>query len=71
MMSTPPPTASSCQAVLNKAGITGWQVGKSKVFLRFFHLDELNQVLKPYPLAALQIQRGMCTLCIMGGFFFA
>eukprot|EP00037_Helgoeca_nana_P022476 m.229688 g.229688 ORF g.229688 m.229688 type:complete len:966 (+) comp26005_c0_seq2:193-3090(+) len=52
----PPATAQSCQAILARSGCKGWQVGKTKVFLRYFHMAELAQTLLPYPTAAGHIQ---------------
>lgn len=54
--STPPASAQSCQAILARSGCKGWQVGKTKVFLRYFHMSELAQTLLPYPTAAARIQ---------------
>jgi myosin-3 len=33
------------------------QVGKTKVFLRYFHIDQLNKCLQPFPNTAMQVQR--------------
>eukprot|EP00042_Codosiga_hollandica_P039796 m.336479 g.336479 ORF g.336479 m.336479 type:complete len:957 (+) comp55698_c0_seq1:23-2893(+) len=55
--SNPPPNDGSCRKICEKSGISGYQVGKTKVFLRYFHVDELNIKLKPYPDAAARIQR--------------
>ena len=54
--SKPPMDASSCKAILSRTNCTGWQVGKTKVFLRYFHIPELHEALKPYPTAAERIQ---------------
>eukprot|EP00049_Salpingoeca_infusionum_P017711 m.354083 g.354083 ORF g.354083 m.354083 type:complete len:962 (-) comp16916_c0_seq1:372-3257(-) len=50
--SSPPASGASCSRVLEKAGLTGWQIGKTKVFLRYFHMDELNEKFLPFPMAA-------------------
>eukprot|EP00043_Microstomoeca_roanoka_P014896 m.148547 g.148547 ORF g.148547 m.148547 type:complete len:961 (-) comp16135_c0_seq1:237-3119(-) len=55
--SNPPASAASCSQVLTKAGLTGWQVGKSKVFLRYYHMDELNEKFLPFPLAAQKLTK--------------
>eukprot|EP00039_Didymoeca_costata_P028435 m.21052 g.21052 ORF g.21052 m.21052 type:complete len:934 (+) comp7017_c0_seq1:165-2966(+) len=47
-----PATAASCRQILNKAGISGFEVGKTKVFMRYFHADELNGKLEPFTAAA-------------------
>lgn len=46
------PNASSCRQILEKAGISGFEVGKTKVFMRYFHADELNGKLEPFSTAA-------------------
>ena len=66
--SNPPATAASCSQVLQKAGLQGWQVGKTKVFLRYFHMDELNEKFLPFPLAAQKLTKGQllisrCLVC--------
>lgn len=52
-----PASASSCQRILTKSGVTGWLLGKTKVFMKYFHLDELNDKLRPIKGAAITIQR--------------
>jgi len=56
LTSTPPPTSSSCTRILQKAAIENWQVGRTKVFLRYYHPGELGKVMLPYPSAAAKIQ---------------
>lgn len=51
-----PATAASCASICNTAKITDWQMGKTKVFLRFYHSGQLNLALKPFPDAAAKIQ---------------
>eukprot|EP00055_Hartaetosiga_balthica_P002458 m.4037 g.4037 ORF g.4037 m.4037 type:complete len:957 (+) comp2161_c0_seq1:253-3123(+) len=53
----PPASSHACATILDKAGIQGWQVGKTKVFLRYFHADELNEKFLPFPLAARVFQK--------------
>jgi len=55
--SNPPATLSTCQTILDAAGVKGWMVGKTKVFLRYFHSDELNQKFAPFPNAAKVLQK--------------
>eukprot|EP00056_Hartaetosiga_gracilis_P012639 m.202284 g.202284 ORF g.202284 m.202284 type:complete len:997 (+) comp13721_c0_seq7:256-3246(+) len=52
-----PPTASSCRIILDAAGITGYVIGKTKAFLRYYHVDVLNNRVREIHLAAIQIQR--------------
>lgn len=56
LMSTPPATSGSCTRVLQKSGIDDWQVGRTKVFLRYYHPPMLGKVMAPYPNAAACIQ---------------
>lgn len=53
----PPATPASCAKICDKAGITGWQVGKTKVFLRYFHADGLSKALLPFPTAATKMSK--------------
>jgi len=55
--STPPPTDATCARILAKASVEGYQVGKTKVFLRYFHVDLLNDLLRPFPNAATCLQK--------------
>jgi len=50
-------TASSCRQILEKAGVDGFEVGKTKVFMRYSHADELNGKLKPFTVAATMLSR--------------
>eukprot|EP00051_Salpingoeca_urceolata_P010630 m.130293 g.130293 ORF g.130293 m.130293 type:complete len:964 (-) comp16784_c0_seq1:1942-4833(-) len=53
----PPPNPQTCSKICDKAGITGWQVGKTKVFLRYFHADGLSKALLPFPTAATKLSK--------------
>jgi myosin-3 len=57
--SNPPVTEATCRKICEMSKVQGFQVGKTKVFLRYFHVDELNLKLKPYPDAAKHIQKRM------------
>ena len=37
-----------CRIILKNAGIDGFQIGKTKVFLRYYHVDELNEKMLPF-----------------------
>lgn len=63
---SPPDNAASCTRVLTKANIKDYRVGKTRVFLKYYHMDELAEALKPYPTAAIKIQTGLF-VCLMGG----
>eukprot|EP00043_Microstomoeca_roanoka_P016108 m.163473 g.163473 ORF g.163473 m.163473 type:complete len:1510 (+) comp16391_c3_seq1:229-4758(+) len=54
----PPPTSNSCLAILSKAGITsGYKVGHSKMFLKYFHKDTLLKCLEDFHTAARVLQK--------------
>lgn len=53
----PPANAESCAKILAKAQQAGWQVGKTKVFLRYWHSDKLNELMRPFPAAAKVLQK--------------
>lgn len=53
------PSAQSCRQILDGAGIQGFEVGKTKVFMRYFHADELNEKLHPYSEAATILSKYM------------
>ena len=66
LMSTPAANASSCTRILAKAGVQDYQVGRTKVFMRYFHPGQLAQVMAPYPANASVIQnacRGFTERC--------
>ena len=62
-VSNPPPTEATCRKICEMSGVKGFQVGKTKVFLRYFHVDELNLKLKPFPDAAKKLQKRMLAFC--------
>ena len=47
----------ACQIILDKAGITGWRLGRSRVFLRYFHEEKLQLLLKEMEDKAILIQK--------------
>jgi len=66
LMSSPAANASSCTRILAKAGLEDYQVGRTKVFMRYFHPGLLAQVMAPYPTNAAVIQnacRGFADRC--------
>ncbi|MEE6522713.1 hypothetical protein FKM82_021319, partial [Ascaphus truei] len=42
----PPATKESCTAILRKAKLDKWVLGKSKVFLKYYHVEQLNLLLR-------------------------
>ena len=53
-----PPTRENCVKILQATGIKGWQVGKTKVFLKYFHVDQLTDVLERMGKSAIALQVG-------------
>jgi myosin-3 len=48
---------SVCKIILDKVGLKGWRLGKSRVFLRYFHEEKLQLLLKDMEDKAVLIQR--------------
>jgi hypothetical protein len=72
--STPPPSAATCKTILEKVAailgpatavsghvpaLQGWQLGHTKVFLKYWHPDALNLVLLRHDRGARAIQAGL------------
>ncbi|XP_063094100.1 myosin-IIIa isoform X4 [Cavia porcellus] len=38
----PPVSPDTCAAILEKAGLDNWALGKTKVFLKYYHVEQLN-----------------------------
>ena len=51
------PTSANCKLICVKAGLQGFQVGKTKVFLKYFHIDILVEHLERVQKAAANIQK--------------
>eukprot|EP00053_Salpingoeca_punica_P002789 m.39490 g.39490 ORF g.39490 m.39490 type:complete len:1302 (+) comp11781_c0_seq1:532-4437(+) len=52
-------SAANCKVILKAAGISGWEMGKTRVFLKYFQEDELVQQLCRLSKYATTIQRWM------------
>ncbi|XP_060592914.1 myosin-IIIb-like isoform X2 [Ruditapes philippinarum] len=50
-------TRDNCIKILKATGIKGWQVGKTKVFLKYYHIDEIADVLETMGKSAITLQR--------------
>ena len=50
-------TVAACSEILNKAGLTGWRMGQSRVFLRYYHKETLQLMLKDMDDKAILIQK--------------
>ncbi|XP_069067462.1 myosin-IIIa [Pleurodeles waltl] len=42
----PPVSAECCAAILEKANFHNWALGKTKVFLKYYHVEQLNLMIK-------------------------
>ncbi|XP_048734629.2 myosin-IIIb-like isoform X2 [Ostrea edulis] len=52
-----PGTKENCVKILKASKITGWQIGKTKVFMKYYHLEQLSDVLKKMGFSAIKIQK--------------
>ena len=60
LLAADPKMASSpgnCRRICEKAGLKGFQIGKTKVFLKYFHIDVLVEELEKVQKAATKIQK--------------
>ena len=55
-MNLPAPTKENSVKVLSSAKLTGWKLGNTKVFLKYFHADSLNSMVEDLSRKALMIQ---------------
>lgn len=39
-----PQTKETCVDILNKVGLKNWKVGKSKIFLKYYHAEQLTRM---------------------------
>uniref|UniRef100_A0A2K6KBY3 non-specific serine/threonine protein kinase n=1 Tax=Rhinopithecus bieti TaxID=61621 RepID=A0A2K6KBY3_RHIBE len=42
----PPTSPDTCATILEKAGLDNWALGKTKVFLKYYHVEQLNLMRK-------------------------
>ena len=54
------PDALSCKAILRAAGLDHWLVGKTKIFLKYYHVEKLGAILEKYRHSVILVQRGQC-----------
>ena len=50
-------TEGACQVILDKAGLTGWRLARSRVFLRYYHEQRLQLLLKAMEDSATLVQK--------------
>lgn len=59
LQSSLPPNKESCNMILKKAGLEAWQIGKTKVFFKYRHQEELANLLNELQRAATVLQKGV------------
>ncbi|XP_021359283.1 myosin-IIIa-like isoform X4 [Mizuhopecten yessoensis] len=47
----------NCVQILKASKITGWQVGKTRVFMKYYHLEQLSEIFKVMGKSAIHLQR--------------
>ncbi|XP_069138328.1 myosin-IIIb-like isoform X1 [Argopecten irradians] len=47
----------NCVRILKASKITGWQVGKTKVFMKYYHLEQLSDIFKVMGKSAVHLQK--------------
>ena len=50
-------SSGNCKLICEKAGLKGFQIGKTKVFLKYYHIDVLVEELEKVQKAATRIQK--------------
>lgn len=50
-------TKDNCVQIIKASKITGWQIGKTKVFLKYYHLEQLADIFKLMGRSAIQLQK--------------
>jgi myosin-3 len=51
------PTAENCRVILQGTGLKEWQIGKTKIFLKYWHVEKLSELLEKVHSAATHLQR--------------
>lgn len=52
-------TEASCRQILRRSQLEGWQIGKTKVFLKYWHTEKLAEQLEKAQRAVIIIQKGV------------
>ena len=58
------PTADSCRKILTSAKLYDYEIGKTRVFLKYWHIDMLNERLAVLHKAAIMIQKSKLILLV-------
>ena len=51
------PTPKNCIQIVMQAGLESWAVGRTKIFLKYFHIERLTQIMNSYHKAATQMEK--------------
>ena len=51
------PTPKNCIQIVMQAGLENWAIGRTKVFLKYFHIERLTQIMNSYHKAATQMEK--------------
>ena len=51
------PTPKNCTQIVRQAGLENWAIGRTKVFLKYFHVERLTQIMDNYHKAATQMEK--------------
>ena len=57
LSATVQPNAGTVTKILQKSGTQGWLIGKTRVFMKYYHVDQLNDKLRPINGKAIIIQK--------------
>ncbi|EDO45745.1 predicted protein, partial [Nematostella vectensis] len=52
-----PPSEANCRLILNKSKLTDWHIGKTKVFIKYWHTERLTQMLEEVQKSVLKMQK--------------
>lgn len=55
--SSPQPTKENCEKILSAAKVNNYALGKTKVFLKYYHMESLDQLVETYLGAAEKMVR--------------
>ena len=55
-----PSDATSCRVILKHCKLKNWLIGRTKVFLKYYHVEELAHRLEMYRRKIIILQKGMC-----------
>ena len=66
-----PRDPSSCVQILKQCKIQNWLIGRTKVFLKYYHVEELSRLLEIYREKAVILQKGLLSWVSPRGKLFA